>query len=59
MNKYVIDFAESEISKYLIIASKIKEMIDSNVIEDGEKLPSIRKTCSRLWCKQCNNSKCI
>ena len=43
MDKYVIDFAESEISKYLIIASKIKEMIDSNVIEDGEKLPSIRK----------------
>lgn len=42
MEKYKIQFHDEDIPKYMQIAKHIKKLIDSNAIEDGEKLPSIR-----------------
>ncbi|MBU3180036.1 MocR-like pyridoxine biosynthesis transcription factor PdxR [Clostridium psychrophilum] len=42
MNKYEINF-DCESIKYVEISKHIKKMIDENIIDDGEKLPSIRK----------------
>ena len=42
MQKYNIKFYEDDIPKYLQITRYIKKLIDSNSVEDGEKLPSIR-----------------
>ncbi|WP_411681043.1 PLP-dependent aminotransferase family protein [Clostridium thailandense] len=42
MKKYFINVNEEETPKYIIIERHIKKLIDSNKIEDGEKLPSIR-----------------
>lgn len=42
MHKYDIEF-NSEIPKYIEISKHIKKMIDENNVDDGEKLPSIRK----------------
>lgn len=48
MNKYVFEFEECEIPKYIQLSSKIKNMIDANIVEDGEKLPSIRNLAEEL-----------
>jgi DNA-binding transcriptional MocR family regulator len=42
MQKYNIKFYEGDVPKYLQITRYIKKLIDSNSVEDGEKLPSIR-----------------
>jgi len=42
MDKFHIGFSGEEEAKYIIIANKIKSLIDENKIEDGERLPSIR-----------------
>lgn len=42
MHKYEIEFSY-EIPKYIQISKHIKKMIDENSVDDGEKLPSIRK----------------
>jgi DNA-binding transcriptional MocR family regulator len=42
MQKYNISLYEGDIPKYLQITRYIKKLIDSNSVEDGEKLPSIR-----------------
>jgi DNA-binding transcriptional MocR family regulator len=42
MDRFDIDFSGEEEAKYIIIAHKIKKMIDENRIDDGERLPSIR-----------------
>lgn len=42
MEKYKIQFYDEDIPKYIQIARHIKKLMDSNAIEDGEKLPSIR-----------------
>ena len=42
MHKYEI-ILNSDIPKYIEIAKHIKKMIDENTVDDGEKLPSIRK----------------
>lgn len=47
MEKYRLDFCE-EIPKYVQIYRHVKKLIDSNAIEDGEKLPSIRELSSFL-----------
>ncbi|WP_291632403.1 PLP-dependent aminotransferase family protein [Clostridium sp.] len=47
MQKYEIKFS-SEVPKYIEISKHIKKMIDENSIEDGEKLPSIRKLSKTL-----------
>lgn len=38
----------NDVPKYVQIAEKIKKLMDNNKIEDGEKLPSIRKLSSEL-----------
>lgn len=47
MDKYGIDFVD-ELPKYIQISRHIKKMIDKNIIEDGEKLPTIRGLSSIL-----------
>ncbi len=47
MNKYEIEF-NSEVPKYIEISKHIKKLIDENNIDDGEKLPSIRKLSKQL-----------
>jgi len=47
MFKYEIEF-NSEIPKYVEISKHIQKMIDDNNIDDGEKLPSIRKLSKLL-----------
>lgn len=47
MQKYEIEF-NLEIPKYIEISKHIKKMIDENNIDDGEKLPSIRKLAKVL-----------
>lgn len=42
MQKYNIKLYEGDVPKYLQITRYIKKLIDSNSVEDGEKLPSIR-----------------
>ncbi|WP_027626632.1 PLP-dependent aminotransferase family protein [Clostridium lundense] len=42
MEKYFIDLENIDTVKYIKIAQHIKKLIDDNLIEDGEKLPSIR-----------------
>ena len=42
MHKYEIKFS-AEIPKYIEISKHIKNLIDESNVEDGEKLPSIRK----------------
>ncbi len=41
MDKYFISL-EEETPKYIVITKHIKKLIDTNKIDDGEKLPSIR-----------------
>lgn len=41
MEKYKIKF-EEEIPKYIQVANHIRNLIDNNIIQDGEKLPTIR-----------------
>ncbi|HEY5588340.1 MAG TPA: PLP-dependent aminotransferase family protein [Candidatus Paceibacterota bacterium] len=47
MEKYEIEF-NLDITKYIEISKHIKKMIDENNIDDGEKLPSIRKLAKKL-----------
>ncbi|MBK5242717.1 PLP-dependent aminotransferase family protein [Clostridium sp.] len=47
MQKYEFEF-NPEFSKYIEISKHIKKMIDENNVEDGEKLPSIRKLSKML-----------
>jgi len=47
MHKYEIEF-RSESPKYIEISKNIKKMIDENNVDDGEKLPSIRKLAKIL-----------
>ncbi|MFD3156199.1 PLP-dependent aminotransferase family protein [Haloimpatiens sp. FM7330] len=47
MEKYEIIFKE-DVAKYVQIAKRIKKLVESNCIEDGEKLPSIRKLAHYL-----------
>jgi len=47
MEKYEIKFS-LDIPKYIEISKHIKKMIDENNIDDGEKLPSIRKLAKKL-----------
>jgi DNA-binding transcriptional MocR family regulator len=42
MEKYRVDFGKWSEAKYILIAHRIKRLIDENRIVDGEKLPSIR-----------------
>ena len=48
MNKYVFPLKYNDIPKYIQIADRIKKLMDNNEIEDGEKLPSIRKLSLEL-----------
>lgn len=48
MDKYNLNFKLDEIPKYIQISKHIKKLIDSDLIEDGEKLPSIRKLSDLL-----------
>ena len=41
MNKFSVDFKEG-MCKYLLVYEKIKSLIESNELEEGEKLPTIR-----------------
>ena len=41
MEKYKINF-EEDIPKYIQVSNHIRNLIDSNTIKDGEKLPTIR-----------------
>ena len=43
MEKYLTKLNNEDLPKYIQIAKHIKRLIDTNIIEDGEKLPSIRK----------------
>lgn len=43
MEKYYFDFEKTETPKYIQIVKNLKKLIDSNMVEDGEKLPPIRK----------------
>lgn len=43
MEKYKLELFEGDVPKYIQISKHIKRLIDLNEIEDGEKLPSIRK----------------
>jgi DNA-binding transcriptional MocR family regulator len=56
MEKYLTKLSFEDIPKYVQIAIHIKKLIDSNIIEDGEKLPSIRKLSKFL---QVNNDTII
>ncbi|MGH4125314.1 MAG: PLP-dependent aminotransferase family protein [Clostridium sp.] len=47
MEKYEIKF-NIDIPKYIEISKHIKKMIDENSVDDGEKLPSIRKLAKIL-----------
>lgn len=47
MEKYSLDYIE-EIPKYIQIYKHIKKLVDQNLIEDGEKLPSIRELSKYL-----------
>lgn len=47
-NKYFLKFDRQGIIKYKAIAKHIKKLIDSNIVKDGEKLPSIRKLSEYL-----------
>lgn len=48
MDKYYLNFRCDEIPKYVQISKHIKKLIDSDTIEDGEKLPSIRSLSNFL-----------
>ena len=48
MDKYYIELKNKEISKYIQIALHIKELIEKGLLNDGEKLPSIRALASLL-----------
>jgi len=48
MDKYRIAFGKTEEAKYILIAQRIKRLIDENRIADGEKLPSIRALANFL-----------
>lgn len=48
MHKYHFNFISDEVPKYIQISSHIKNMIDKNLISDGERLPSIRELSSIL-----------
>lgn len=48
MDKYIFDLNDEDVPKYFQIADRIKKLIDINEIEDGEKLPSIRKLSKEL-----------
>ena len=47
MEKYFIKFNEDE-PKYVQISDKIKNLINSNIIKDGDKLPPIRTLAKTL-----------
>ncbi|AZV58153.1 aminotransferase class I/II-fold pyridoxal phosphate-dependent enzyme [Clostridium sp. AWRP] len=47
-NKYFVNLNREETVKYLLIEKHIKKLIDTNKIEDGEKLPSIREMAGFL-----------
>ena len=47
MEKYFIEFNEDE-PKYVQISEKIKNLINSNIIKDGDKLPPIRTLAKTL-----------
>ena len=47
MYRYEIEFS-NEIPKYLEISKHIKKLLDDNKVDDGEKLPSIRKLAKTL-----------
>lgn len=49
MEKYNYNFVyNSDIPKYIQLSKHIKQLIDMNMIEDGEKLPSIRELSKLL-----------
>lgn len=48
MHKYHFNFTSDEIPKYIQISNHIKNMIDTNLISDGERLPSIRELSNIL-----------
>lgn len=48
LNKYIVDLSKKEIPKYLLIEKHIKNLIDADVVEDREKLPSIRSLAKLL-----------
>lgn len=48
MDKYFVDLENIDTAKYIKIAQHIKKLIDDNLIEDGEKLPSIRNLSKLL-----------
>ena len=47
MEKYIFELNEEE-PKYIQIANHIKNLINSKCINDGEKLPPIRKLAEFL-----------
>lgn len=56
MEKYLTKLSNEDLPKYVQIAKHIKRLIDTNIIEDGEKLPSIRRLSKFL---QVNNDTII
>ncbi|MFL0194628.1 PLP-dependent aminotransferase family protein [Clostridium sp. WILCCON 0269] len=56
LKKYFVDLNQEEIPKYLLIEKHIKRLIDTNVVEDREKLPSIRSLARFL---NVNNSTIV
>lgn len=48
MEKYYVKLVNSETPKYVQLARHVKKLMDGNLIEDGEKLPSIRGLSSLL-----------
>ena len=48
MDKYYLQLKNKSISKYIQIALHIKELIEKGILNDGEKLPSIRELAALL-----------
>lgn len=48
MKKYLMDFQADDTPKYIQIERHLKKLVDSSLIEDGEKLPSIRTLAKLL-----------
>lgn len=48
MEKFCFELIDEDVPKYIQIARNIKKLIDNNLVEDGEKLPTIRSLADFL-----------
>ena len=48
MEKYNLSFTKEDIPKYIQISKYFKKLIEENLVEDGEKLPTIRELAKNL-----------